>query len=288
MLTTMRPWTERDMEYVCDHYGIDLTVARIAADLGRTRASVSSWLRKSGIPMRRTPLSPADLRYVRRHYRQLPTKQLAADLGRPVRSVWNAAVKLGLARKVERMTPARAEVLRRMVGEGACNRCIGRAINLGRKEVRRWRQRLGLPPVASRSMLATCSSCIEKVRANTRRQLDRAGLSSLAEVRVQAFRDYARRHGWPEDLRPRAVQILNVLAREGPKTKIELAQAIGMRWRGQPSRKTLVSNDPEGSYLAHLMKRGLVVALGRAYRQGYRWEMVYSISPFAERQCNDA
>ena len=70
--------------------------------------------------------------------------------------------------------------------------------------------------------------------------------------------------GLPSDLRPRAVAILNALYDRGPMTRRELADVIGMPWKG--SRKSLASNDPEGSYLAHLAARGLVRAVKRGNR----------------------
>jgi hypothetical protein len=101
----------------------------------------------------------------------------------------------------------------------------------------------------------------DRVRQKTREQLRKAGVESLANVRTKAFQDWAESCGWPRNLRPRHVEILNLLWEKGPQTRREIAAAIGMPWKG--SRKSLVSNDPEGSYLAHLMRRGLVVCLGR-------------------------
>ena len=96
--------------------------------------------------------------------------------------------------------------------------------------------------------------------------VDAAGLPNLAALRAAVFRDRARASGWPEDLRPRAVQILNALWDRGPMTRTEIALAIGLRINyGGPHeiRKILKSNDAEGSYLAHLLARGLLVDLGR-------------------------
>jgi hypothetical protein len=49
-------------------------------------------------------------------------------------------------------------------------------------------------------------------------------------------------------------------------TRPQIAEAVGMPWKG--SRASLRSNDPEGSYLAHLIARGLVVDLGRLVKEG--------------------
>jgi hypothetical protein len=102
------------------------------------------------------------------------------------------------------------------------------------------------------------------VRSRTGEQLERGGFRSLAELRSWVFRRMAEKAGWPADLRPRHVDILNALWDRGPMTRRELADAIGMRWLG--SRGSLKSSDPEGSYLAHLTRRGLVMRMPRARR----------------------
>lgn len=124
-----------------------------------------------------------------------------------------------------------------------------------------------------------------RVRRKTERQLEREGVPTLAALRSKVFHERARAAGWPDDLRPRAVQILNVLWEKGPRTRRQLCDDIGMPWKG--SRKSLVSNDPEGSYLAHLVARGLVVILPRAHRvtgkgRG-RSQNLYSLPLFIQR-----
>lgn len=105
----------------------------------------------------------------------------------------------------------------------------------------------------------------------------------MAEVRRLAFNQFAERHGWPSDLRPRAVQILDLLYQYGPKTRRQIVEATGMPWLG--SRKSLHSNDPEGSYLAHLVARGLVVRSIKVVKgrgKGGSCDL-YSIAPHVRR-----
>jgi len=127
-----------------------------------------------------------------------------------------------------------------------------------RHTVGNWRKRLGLPA----NTLSVHRR--ELIREKSAEQLRAAGLTTLAELRAPTFRQRALASGGPADLRPRAVQMLNALWDRGPMTRRELADVLGMPWKG--SRKSLVSNDPEGSYLAHLTRRGLVVNLGRVVR----------------------
>ena len=206
----------------------------------------------------------ADIAILRCYYGRWPAARIASAVGRTLRSVFRQANLLGLAKTIRHTTSADHARIAELAQQGLCNRCIGREIGLSRGAVRKWRARLGVPPVASGGSVDSCLRCKERVRVNTREQLARCGAKSLGEVRVMAFRKYACDAGWPEDLRPRAVQILNLLYHEGPKTRKEIAAAIGMPWKG--SRKSLHSNDREGSYLAHLIARGLVVCLGRCVR----------------------
>lgn len=44
-----RPWTEREEEFILDHFKVDLTPAEIARALGRPLASVRAWLKRHGL-----------------------------------------------------------------------------------------------------------------------------------------------------------------------------------------------------------------------------------------------
>ena len=164
---------------------------------------------------------------------------------------------------------------------------IGKELGVDRRTVCDWRRSMGLPSVLKTAI--GDRRYREKVRRKTAEQIELHGVQSLAEVRVLAFRKFARDCGWPEDLRPRAVQILNVLWERGGMTRRQIADAIGMPWKG--SRKSLVSNDPEGSYLAHLQARGLVIALYKKIPGGSQGKRkgsggnvsLYMVSPAAVR-----
>lgn len=72
---------------------------------------------------------------------------------------------------------------------------------------------------------------------------------------------YARRNGWPEDLRPREVTVLNALLERGPMNRKQICEAVGLRWRG--GNKSLKCSHPGGTILAILIRRGFVVSLGK-------------------------
>jgi hypothetical protein len=156
-------------------------------------------------------------------------------------------------------SPLFRALLKKRNAAGWTDSDIARATGVDRHYVSIVRGAMGLP----------CNKFSDRrrkqVAKKTRQQCADAGVSSLAEIRAMAFRNYAKRHGWPEDVRWRAVQILNALWTHGPMTRREIADRVGMPWKG--SRKSLVSSHPGGSYLAYLMARGLVVVIKRAVRR---------------------
>lgn len=104
---------------------------------------------------------------------------------------------------------------------------------------------------------------IEAVRAKTAEKLAAAGVDSLGKLRAVRFQQFAIERGWPADLRVRGVQILELLLVEPALTRREICERIGVPWKG--SKKSLVSNDPEGTYLSNLAVRGLVIKSPRVY-----------------------
>jgi len=202
-----------------------------------------------------------DLELLRRWYGKEPAAEVAARLGRSRRSVYIRAAIEGITRKIEKGRVAKTRALiARKHPLGWSDADIAAAAGCSREWISELRRSMGLPSNAHSA----------RQRAKTSRAMQRLvrrlGLQSGADLRTEAFRQYAIESGWPEDLAPRAVAILNVLWQRGPMTRRELSDAIGMPWKG--SRKSLTSNDPEGSYLATLQARGLVVRLGRCVRSG--------------------
>lgn len=87
--------------------------------------------------------------------------------------------------------------------------------------------------------------------------------------------DVGHKHGWPDYLRVRHVQILDLLYEQGPHTREQIGYAIGWRIeRGQ--RHLLASKYGRGSYLADLMAAGFVVrSRGRCVRKDRKGKSVY-------------
>jgi hypothetical protein len=199
--------------------------------------------------------SAKDDRYLRRWYGTKATEEIAAKVGRSASSVHQHAARIGLHQR--RRTAAERDQLigriRTWNARGYSDAEIGAKLRLCRRTITFFRNVAGLP----HNRLADRQR--RRVAEQTRRQCRAAGVTNLAEVKSLVFRKHAKAAGWPEDLSPRAVAILQTLKANGPMTRRQLCEAMGMTWRG--SRTTLKTK--RNSYLAELQHRGLVVTLGR-------------------------
>jgi hypothetical protein len=209
---------------------------------------------RAGTPFR--PWSADELAFLREHASTQKASWIGEQIGRTESAVQQARARNGMDTPMpDRPRPKDAEV-RRLHAKGWSDREIGKALGELRETVRAWRRRLRLP----------ANGWTEHQRKQqgrrTMKQLAAAGLKSMAELRVQAFRRFAREHGWPEDLPPRCVQIMELLSAGGPQTREQLCRALGLTWLG--SRSSMKSSCDGGSYLSLLQRRGLVVRLKRA------------------------
>lgn len=140
--------------------------------------------------------SAKDLGYVKRWYRQRATAAIAERLGRTPGQVSQAAWRMGLSRPRPVMTLRIERTIRSMNARGCSDVEIHAQLggSISRATIRAWRRHLGLPSQA-------CSDRQRRrVARKTREQLRRAGLQSLALLRLARWREQARRLGWPEDL----------------------------------------------------------------------------------------
>lgn len=207
--------------------------------------------------------------------------ECAAIFGRTAKAIYGAITTYGFEKQaripIDRKFRA---TVRRLNREGWPDQEIAAHLGCERHTVSRHRRAMGLPSKARSGRYR------DRVREKTQAQCRAAGVDSLGELRALTFRIRSLRAGWPVDLRPRHVEMLDLLERRGPMTRREIADALGMPWKG--SRWSLKSNDAEGSYLAHLIRRGLVVDLGRINRvtgrgKGYSTH-VYALAIGAERR----
>ena len=249
-------------------------VADVADLFGVSVSAIRSLCKARGwrIKGRARPWTKREDARLRALFGRAEAAAIGRELGRSASGVWARGQKLGLARRNRR--PGRGEAweveLRRLNAEGWTDSEIARHLGCGREQLSEFRRAFGLPNNGLGPRRRA------QVAAKTREQLAAAGCASLAELKGRVVRARARALGWPDDLRERAVQMLEALYQHGPMTREQLAAAVRMRWKG--TRASLHSNDREGPYLAHLMSRGLVVRLGRLVRRAGRGKSVHVYS----------
>lgn len=218
-----------------------------------------------------------------------PAAMLAHLPGRSLSAVYQVRVDLGLARHAKTLLGGLNDLIRERHAQQWCDgeiaadwngRQIAAAAKIDRSCVSARRRKLGLPNnrFAQRAR--------EQVAVRTRRQLAAAGLPSLNALQKRAVRDRIKAMGWPEDLSEREAQVLTYIWEHGPMTKREICAGIGMKVHAQ-SRKMLKSNGPGGNYLADLMRRGLLIRLGRVAKTGPgkgQCVQIYSLAFTIERR----
>ncbi len=183
--------------------------------------------------------------------------EIARAIGCGKRSVSLRRLELGLP-TLDRRPPVKklAEhdaLIRRRIKEGWSGAEIAAEIGNGchQREVNARRLYLGLPASGNNERRRA------KVAEKTREQMRRMGLPSMAYLRIESFRKFARDRGWPEEVGPRAVQILEVLFERGLMTRRQIVLAIGMNVE-RPQKNWLFDAKNQTSYLATLMRLGLV------------------------------
>lgn len=278
------PWTTSSEEFLRQNAG-KLSATQIAESLGRSADAVLHRAKHLGVSLARDihqHWSVEDLATLKLHYRKMNTTDLGKLLGRERKQVFNKAFELGLCIKQRINHAGLFELVKCRHADGYSDAEIAAEFGCERHTIGNVRHRLGLCNNANSQRRR------DRVREKTREQLAAAGAASLGELRKQVYAGRSAIAGWPAGLRPRAVQILNALWQAGPMTRREIAEAVGMPWKG--SRRSLVSNDPEGTYLQHLINRGLVMNLGRVNKvtgKSGHSTCVYSLPPWIERKASD-
>lgn len=243
------PWADDALRAEFGRPGVNTRV--LALRLGKSYGAVKQRAARLGLKSYRW-WSRAEKRALRARYGKEDAAGLARDLGKTVRSVYQNAKKLGLVKCVRWPAKVIGRV-KALNAAGLCDREIAARLRKRLDQVKHIRRRFGLPRRPDR----------DARRRSIENQRRTCGVKNSGELRAWSFRKYAREQGWPEDLRPREVQVLNVLADGVPRTKRELAAAIGMRADHDRAAKVLCGNGPGGSYTATLMRRGLATCLGR-------------------------
>jgi transposase len=273
-----RRWTDAEIRFMEQHYRQDMTPRQVAEKLKRSRKSIGSFAKTHRLTKCRL-ISAADRAYCLQAWKNgRSSVEIAAALGRSYSSISQLKERLGLTSKQPDFGPKFQAFVRKQNAAGWSDAQIAEEYGCERHTIGYWRARLKLPKVLHSAHQR------QRVAARTREQCRTAGVRSLAEIRRLAFRKYARKAGLPDDLLPRDVQIFNFLLKNGPQTRRAICDGIGVPWKG--SRQSLHSNHQEGSSLAHMMKRGMVVDLGRVVKRSGKGKSVHLYSvplPVAEQ-----
>lgn len=276
-------WSKHDEQRLATWLQRGMAYDEIGELLDRSESAVKTRAGRLGLVKSRR-WAPWQIEYAVANKRTSTADDIAAVTGKSRSGVHQLFDRLGMTAKRIRRGPAFYRFIRSKHRLGWSDADIVAAWNrkhpdqqLKRESLRDHRASLGLGSNRFSKHVR------RKVARKTQEQCRRAGVKNLGQIRALAYRQFAERNGWPADLRPRAVQIMNLLYERGPQTRQAIAAATGMLWKG--SRKSLVSNDPEGSYLAHLLAVDLVIQLPRLVKGKGRGKSVhlYAVAPHVRR-----
>lgn len=286
-----RPFTTQEDQQLGRYRARGMTWDEIAELLERTEAEVRSRAEVITLPGRRV-WAPDEVEYVQGNYRAMTAEQMALALRRSVASVRGYLTTSGLVKSPHRINHASlARFIREKHALGWSDAEISATWSAehpdqpcSRKhlcDIRRDKLGLGDNTFSEHRRRRVAEKTLEQCRL--------AGVASLGQLRAKSYEQFAARNGWPGITRPRLVQILNLLYERGPHTRQAIAAAIGMAWTDRShspaSRCSLKGNGPGGSYMAELMRLGLVVRIPRAVKGTGRGKSVnlYAIAPHVRR-----
>ncbi len=237
------------------------------------------------------PYTEDEIEFIRTNYGKTPARGIGRTLGRSQRSIYGKAYDLGLNNPREILGSDFLAFFRSKHALGWSDGAIARARGVCRHAVGHLRRKLGLPAIYTPWIRAQAAK-------RTREQLRAAGLPSLAALQKKVWRQRVKASGWPEDITWRQVQILNLLWERGPMTREQIGQSLGFKKKKRSGRALdwypMMCNGGQcrdgggATYLSDLMKRGLVISLGKVAGGGGRLGQykvcVYSLPLGIERR----
>lgn len=231
----------------------------VARDLGRTPLSVKQRAMKLGARSLCwwTPEEDDDLR---RSYAEESAVVIGARLGRHASAVYKRAEHLGLCEVVTHISGDQPllEQIADLARQGLGILQIASETGRNRQGIRRALKRMGIRADGAKRRA-------EANREARRKQLETLGLEPgrTGSIRTLAFRKHARERGWPEDLGPREVQIIELLCDHGPQTLRQLVVRMGLR---RDRKYPLCGGTPGRSYPSELERRGLAYRVMRVIK----------------------
>ena len=210
-MSTYRLWTPEEDQRLKDAWP-DYRAAAAALGrppLGCVRRAEKLRLPKLGTPVRR--YSEAEYEAIRQRYPKEGSVRLAMDLGRAPGSIVAVAAHLGVSFH-RRWTSDEDRLLKGLHREKKSYRQISTRLDRSTSAIGKRLQDLGLThrydPAQRRRKLAA---------------IHEPGPSSV-ETRWARVRLKLGEHGWPPDLNPKEIKILNGIAERGPMTRRQLAE----------------------------------------------------------------
>jgi hypothetical protein len=204
----------------------------------------------------------AELATLRQLYGTMTVSDLSARIGRPKKSIYAKAWELRLKSSIRGVPPLRREVVEQIeemnrdgmndVQISAHLRAMG--IMVSAVIVGKYRRLAGLPshqfnPERKAKIAAALALVMQG--EDMRRKVAENAITARRAI-LETRQDFARRSGWPEGLPPRAVAILNFMARVGlPMGRKEIGKAMGVSCL---------------NVVTELHHRGLLAKIGTEYR----------------------
>lgn len=223
----------------------------IAASIDRTFFSIRARGRKLGLPNASgrvaRPYTDADRQLVMERYPSEGAKPLARDLGRSRACIVSLADRLGVRHHRPWTTKEHARFLE-LHRAGVTAAAIGKELDRTEAAIAKRVQDSGLSVP-----LYDLDARLRELRA------PQPIRDNFIEARWAKARLALGEHGWPPDLNPKEIKILDSLERNGPQTRRVLATSIGEP--ADRNHEKLLMTHGGRSSMARLLARGLVAKL---------------------------
>ncbi len=244
----------------------------LAAEFGRTLIAVRARARQLKLPpmIVQRAYTPEELEAIRQRYPNEGAVELAREQGRKAAYVVAVALRLGLTYR-RRWTPEEDRELLRLHRERTPYAQIGKALDRSICAVAK--------RIADHGLATPQRSDRDKRRRKLRALHEPS--NSGCEQRWARERLALGEHGWPPDLNPKEVKILNLIAERGPMTRRKLSEAVGEP-RSDNVRYQLRTHGGR-SAVARLLARRLLVRV-MVQGEGRRRASVYAIPLDAQQQ----
>ncbi len=265
-------WTAEEDAYL--RANCTLPILEMARALGRTYATVSNRLTHLGLTNKKLrPWTAKDLETLKRLHAKIGIDGVAKLLRRTPAAVQNMWSRSGLAPgRTAPITESEGGTIVHMWDQGRTDREISAKIGHSVSQISHYRHRHGL---VRHDGMSAHARRLSGQRSRRRLKQD-LGCDSFRELQSLLHRVEAAKKGWPQADTPRQADMLEVLA-SGPKTKQEVAARVGGVCRSKNNQYVM-------SAFMRLVRKGLVVNVGRARPGTMQRRCLYALAPGVKKQ----